>query len=247
MKTNRDDHGFTLIEILVAVAIIAAIGGITYATYAAATQSVSRCRAKIALEQEARAVLRRMAREMRCCYVLPSNPAQDQDRGAMESSREEEHPDFLGRGNSPGGELLQLLTAGGITRPDESSAGLSIVAYRFDESDQALFRRQARPVDAGDLFSDDENWWLVARDVRAVELKYFDGTTWREEWDSRDKGELPRAVSVEIAFETEGAARATFTNTILIACRIADANRSRARTAAGNEKDSIGVSDSHKR
>ena len=96
-------------------------------------------------------------------------------------------------------------------------------------------RAQARFLNSGDLFSGDEKWWPAARDVRSVKLRYFDGKDWHEEWDSSDKVELPRAVSVEIMFETEATNRALFMNTIRIACRNGDVNDAIVRTTRSNE------------
>ena len=205
MNTGRRDSAFTLIEILVALAMMAVIVGIVWASYAAATRSVTRCSASIYVEQEARAVFQRISREIRCCYVRPPE---------VEAASDEEGPPGLrGENNAPDGEILRMLTAGGIGRLDEASGGLGVVVYRFDESRHTLLRAQARLAETGDPLSDDARWWIVARDVQTVILKFFDGRAWYEEWDFSEKGELPRAVSIEIVFENDNAGRVAYKHT----------------------------------
>ncbi len=215
MKTALRDSGFTLIEILVALAMILIILGIAYAAYAGATESVSRCRVRTAVEQEARAVLQRMAREIRCCYLWP--PPVTADRGAARTTHEDARPAFLGKGRFDRAEMLQFVTAGGILKPDQPNAGLSVVAYRFEESRHALLRAQAGFMETGDPFADDDRWWLVARDIQKVGLRFFDGENWHGEWDSDDKGELPRAVSIELTLGIDSAEPATYSYTAWIA------------------------------
>ena len=60
---------FTLIEILVALAIMVIVVGCTYGLYMAATKSATRYRARTEVERDARALLRMMAREVRCSYL----------------------------------------------------------------------------------------------------------------------------------------------------------------------------------
>ena len=178
MNSKQDNSGFTLIEILVSLSIILVILGLIYGTYAATTQSLPRYKANITLDQEARILLRIMAREIRCSYVCSSDVSQDesaQDRGATEVFREEERPNFLGQKKLSRKALLRFVTTGGIARPEHITGGPSVVAYRFNESNHTLLRSQARLVDTSDIASDKQNWTVAARNVQAVFLKYFDG------------------------------------------------------------------------
>ena len=65
---------FTLIEILVALAIMVIVVGCAYGIYFGATRSATRYRARNEVERDARALLRMMGREVRCSYFpLPSD------------------------------------------------------------------------------------------------------------------------------------------------------------------------------
>jgi len=208
VKVGRREPGFTLVEMLVALSMMGILFGIAYATYAATTRSVARCGAKIAVAQEARAVLARMAREIRCVYV--GARARPKKAGGTRDLLEDGPRSLVGHDGSGQGDLLQLLTTGAITRPDELDAGVREVAYRLDESNRTLLRRQTKSVDLSEARSDDRGWWVVARNVRAVSVRYFDGKDWREKWDSQDEQGPPGAVRVEISFDTESGGRTTF-------------------------------------
>ena len=223
MKERQETGGFTLLEILVALSIMLIILGISFATYAAATQSISRCNARMALEQEARTVLRRMAREIRSSYISPSLPASGRSsiRDSTLTGILEEEPasSFNGENDLRDEELFRLVTAGGIPKPDAIIPGLSVVAYRFDESSGTLFRLQARIVDSPEVFDDEDSWLVCARNVKAVALKYFDGEEWYEDWDSDHNGRLPLAVSIGITLETEDGPPVTFVTAARIVCQ----------------------------
>jgi len=193
-----------LLEILVALSIMVIIVGISFATYVAATESVSRCNARMAVEQEARTVLRRMAREIRSSCIPPSASA-SAAKTAEETESFEEKPAsaFKAEKESRDEVLLRLVTAGGTPRPDEIIPGLSVVAYRLDESTGTLYRLQARIVDPPEVFDDEDNWLVCARDVKAVEFEYFDGEEWQEDWDSYSKGMLPLAARIKITLQSK--------------------------------------------
>ena len=237
MKTTRHHHGFTLVEILVALSILTIVLGVAYATYAASTKSVSRCRAHISAGREARALLGRMVREVRCTYMRA--PETVETGGATEILREQRHPDFLGQDDSGNEEILQFLTPAGIGGPDAPTAGLNWVAYRFDEPSGTLYRREASIVEAPESLADEKDWWPVAQDVQSVELRYFDGNDWRDAWDSNERGELPRAVRIVIVLETANAIRFTFSDTAWVTCRKGDSPSTRAQSVTRYPKDDI--------
>ena len=213
MKTQPGNPGFTLVEILLALTMMVIILGTVYAAYAAMSASVSRCRAKVAVDQEARTLLQMVAREIRCGLV-PADRERDgpssEERGRKIVHREENRPYFLGQRNAANGELLRLVTIGGITRPDEVAGIPRLIAYRFDPSSRTILRGDVRFVEGHEALDDEENWLPVAGNVEAVTLKYFDGAEWQDEWDSNRTNTFPGAVSIQLEMETERAGRAVF-------------------------------------
>ncbi|MHC4632893.1 MAG: PulJ/GspJ family protein, partial [Planctomycetota bacterium] len=69
MSGSSGKRGFTLVEILVAMAIIVTIVSMVYGSYFATSKSAETCKAKMALSQQVRKVLQQMARQIRCSYA----------------------------------------------------------------------------------------------------------------------------------------------------------------------------------
>lgn len=142
---------FTLIEILVALAIMVIVIGCTYGIYFAATRSSTRYRARTEVERDARALLRMMSREIRCSYyplAAESPTVQSAPAGAAGSTSSlslapapanvpgatvttttprKDRPvyDYLAGPDGRDGSFLQTLTTGGIADPDQPSSGYS--------------------------------------------------------------------------------------------------------------------------
>ncbi len=72
IRRRRDDAGFTLVEMLVAVVLLAVIGTVFMSVMLAAKDSATATRSVQDLNEEARLGLNRMARELRQATVLTS-------------------------------------------------------------------------------------------------------------------------------------------------------------------------------
>jgi len=202
VRTARANAAFTLFEVLVTLSIVVLILGIAYGTYAAATRSVLQCRSRSVIEQEARAILTRMAREIRCACIR-QNALKKDDAGTLKAWREGDAAPFAG-GNQQDGDLLRFVTAADSCVPDEPSAGLTVVAYRLDAASKTLLRSQTTIV--ADTQPDCQPF---ARNVLDVELEFFDGERWQNQWDYHAKKRLPEAVRIAVTLEDRTARRAT--------------------------------------
>lgn len=67
---------------------------------------------------------------------------------------------------------------------------------------QRLLRREATMIERHAL--DDARATVFLEDVASLELRFFDGRDWRDEWDSEEaNSRLPRAVSIDLALYDE--------------------------------------------
>ncbi len=230
MRTAPNVRRFTLVETLLALGIIALVLGLAYGTYAAATQSVSRCGDRAGLDMEARALMDRMEREMRCVCVPLSSSDGGTIRTGPTGTVGELQPLLVGRGATTDGEVLHFVTTGGMARQDGPLPGLSVVRYRLDRASRTLLRSQGTLVDAGDVPARDVGWLPVARDVESVALAYSDGEKWRDDWDSEDAGALPAAVHVEVTLRGEDTPATTFATSVWLPCQ------AQARVRLGTEE-----------
>jgi prepilin-type N-terminal cleavage/methylation domain-containing protein len=231
LRRTSPQSAFTLIEILVALAIMVIVVGCTYGLYIGATKSATRYRARTEVERDARALLRLMGREVRCSYFLTSNeaptaqsspagtsglpsspslaPAPENTPGATITTitPRTDRPvyDYLTGPDGRDGSFLQTLTTGGIADPDHPSSGLYNVAYRLDAEQKMIFRRQVDMLEPPDSTVQQSSWLCVARGVEAIKCSFFDGTTWTDNWKTDLSTGLPYAVKIEIALtDTEG-------------------------------------------
>ena len=190
MTRARRNAAFTLFEVLVTLSLVAIVLGIAYGSYAASVKSVSRCRARASLAGDARAVLRQMAREIRCAWM----PARDGPKRPIAA--------FVGESSA-----LTFATAAGGWGLDAPSAGISVVGYRCDRG--TLFRSQCSVADAAGQL---DAWQPMVGGARKLEMEFFDGTSWQREWNSEDCMALPAAVRIGITLagrDSESAALAT--------------------------------------
>ena len=85
MSDKWRKNGFTLIEILIALTLIAAILSMVYGSYFATSRSTHVCQARINMCRQGRTALDQMARQIRCAYA---GTAKDED--LKESSTQQE-------------------------------------------------------------------------------------------------------------------------------------------------------------
>jgi len=92
-------------------------------------------------------------------------------------------------------------TAGTANRP--ASQALSSPGRGRGLVRRSLSRAVAEWAEAnGNLASLDRNAQVLAPEVVALQFRYFDGTEWLDEWNSKEEGGLPVAVEIAIAIES---------------------------------------------
>lgn len=222
MNSRSGKTGFTLVEILIAVAIIAAIIAMVYGSYFAASKSARACRIRIALSQQSRTLLEQMARQIRCCYAgsakeskYPESKVPQQKKTTPESIKSY----FNGDSGESGGEILHLVTTRGISKGQTAEDGLFEVVYKFDKYSSTLFFSQERFLDAPLSVAEKRSWQPVAENIENIELAFFDGRQWLQSWDFKEKSELPLAVKINITCEDENYRQYCYGTTAHMCCR----------------------------
>jgi prepilin-type N-terminal cleavage/methylation domain-containing protein len=218
-------HGFTLLEMLIAVTIITLIMAMMYGSYAATTQSLGRYETRSAGRKRADLVLRLMTRQIRCAFAPRSEP---NDRKLTDDSQEPvaaSDPVFRGDGEDPHGEFLTFVTTAGSSTGAESDQTLVSTAYRYDIGEGSLSIRQS-PRAGRPVSRDAAGWISVLDHVADLKLEFHDGVQWRPKWDDRQSLKLPRAVRIRMTIAEGQSGSYQAETTIPIICRTA--------TAAGN-------------
>ncbi len=204
MNNRSGKNGFTLVEILVAVAIIAAIVSMVYGSYFVTSKSAQACKRRIAASRQARELLGRMAQQIRCSYagsVQKSKPAAGKGSLKKEKTQENIINYFNGSSGEMGGQILCLVTTNSIL--EQKSPGLFEVTYKFDKNIGTLFLSQERFVDAPKSLIEDRNWQPLAENIESIELEFSDGRHWLSTWDFKEKKTLPYAVKINLTCRDE--------------------------------------------
>jgi type II secretion system protein J len=212
--------GFTLVEILVAIAIIAAIVSMVYGSYFATSKSAQACKRRIALSQEGRKLLGQMAQQIRCCYA--GSAKQYKSSTSRVSQQRESIPEnavsyFNGNSGEMGGKILYLVTTNSIL--EEKAPGLFEVAYKLDENTGTLFFSQERFVDGPKSLIENRNWQPLAENIESIELAFSDGVKWLPTWDFKEKRALPYAVKININCQDQNYRQYQYGTIAYVCCR----------------------------
>lgn len=236
MNNDRGKSGFTLVELLVALAIIVAIVTMVYGSYFATSKSVQVYQARLATFKQASKVLEQMAQQVRCSYADVSVPADTTAVFGKEKIMLENTINyFRGGPDGPDGEILRMVTTYGICSGQQMD-GLFDVTYKFDKSAGTLSLSQMRFVDAAKNLNEKINWRPLAENVRAVELAFFDGQQWVSGWDFRQKRKLPCAVRISITCEDENYRQYCYGTVANICCQNSHGSSSPPEALAVVEK-----------
>jgi len=220
VNNRSGKNGFTLVEILVAVAIIAAIVSMVYGSYFVTSKSAQACKRRIAASRQARELLGRMAQQIRCSYagsVQKSKPAAGKGSLKKEKTQENIINYFNGSSGEMGGQILCLVTTNSIL--EQKSPGLFEVTYKFDKNIGTLFLSQERFVDAPKSLIEDRNWQPLAENIESIELEFSDGRHWLPTWDFKEKKTLPYAVKINLTCRDENYRQYSFGTAAYICSR----------------------------
>lgn len=183
-------RGFTLIEILVALVVFAAMAAITWS----ALGQIARARAALAIEQERfAAVVRSMSDLERDLRQAISRP--------LRGNYGELQPALLGNGDRI--ELSRLGYANPLAEP---RSNIERVLYAID--DKRLRRGRYAVLDraAGSA----AQWRALVDRISALRFRYLDADgNWSDQWPPREAAveALPRAVEFRLVLEDLGELR----------------------------------------
>ena len=203
-------RGFTLIEVMIAVAVMAMIGAVTYKAFDGAYDLKTRIERAEDRDQAVRGALTRMAREISMAYLSEH----------FDRKRFRERPTFFklkdGRGEA---DLTFTSFAHERLQIDAKESDQAIFEYSLardpDTGLQSLYRR-VKPII-------DEEWErggeraVLAEDIVKFEVGVWDpkNREWRNEWDSAStertgQSLLPPRVKLSLTVIDESGKERTF-------------------------------------
>ncbi|MDT8440030.1 MAG: type II secretion system protein GspJ [Desulfuromonadales bacterium] len=187
-RIHDASRGFTLVEILVAISILAVVLTSVYGMFASVSATGQRLQADSADYHRARVVFDRLGRELRGAYFRADRPALA----------------FSGNSRADGSAELLLTTT--AASPLSRGAGIARVRYLLAEDPEQdgagrVLLRSEQPAHAPEAPSDLADMMRLAPGIEALRLRFYAAGQWREEWDGQTTG-LPELVEVDLRLRT---------------------------------------------
>ncbi len=189
--------GFTLIEVLLAMAILAAVLGILYASFFSAQESIGRAEAVRGDADLARELLSRLSTDIENAYTKGSANVI-----GFAGAKEEAEVD----GEKRRFDSLSLTTLTNWRRPNTKESELWEVGYRFEEKtggdvNRVLLRREKRELSEDVPFAEGGSEEELTGRVRQLRLRYYDGSAWKDDWNWKERAVLPARVEILLVLE----------------------------------------------
>ncbi len=186
---SRTADGFTLLEVIIAIGIMATILVILFGTYSAAVDRAARTRELSQVYHEARVLLQLMANDLRSAYVKESV---EQAQQAVQQVKTRPAT-FVGEDRTESdqpADKLAFATVLPTQRPDVPATEMCHITYSIEPVDEStpsrgLFRRVNCSLEPEDTDQDDV--FLLTELAHGLDFKYYDdeGTEYQE-WNSRE-------------------------------------------------------------
>lgn len=205
-------RGFTLLEVLIAVAVLALIGGLTYKSFDAASDLKTRIERAAERDQTVRGALARMSREISMAFLSEH----------FDHKRYRARPTiFKLRDGRREADVLftsfahqRLITD--AKESDQAAFEYSLGASADGSGKRDLYRRVKTVIDE-EIERDGEKA-VLAEDVLSFSVECWDpkDREWRSEWSSADTSRtgqvlLPPRVKLTLALKGENGQERTYT------------------------------------
>jgi len=196
MENPGRENGFTLIEVMIAVTILALISAIIFTIVFGATKRSRFLDLELSLQTENSVILSLVAEDIRGAFSM---------EGVV--------PFFVGEdrffGDVPGDQVDFLTSSVLPVDPGLSLGSGGEVGYLVsgdEENRFSLFRREEAPFSAP--FDEGGRQWEVTERLASFELAFSDGEEWFDEWDSTieigpGSGKLPKMVRITLVLKED--------------------------------------------
>jgi general secretion pathway protein J len=206
------ESGFTLVEIMLALALMALLTSLLWGTFAQTAKVKKRIEKAQDRTHTVRVALMRMSREIEMAFISKFEAIGSQERRTMFSGIS--HTDF---------DELRFSWFGHIRmRADAAEGDTALVTY-FAQNDpddplaMNLMRRETKRLEAKDLKLIPGETYLLCPAVSRLKFAYYDykQKDWREDWDTtKADGQqyLPTQVRISLTVLDERGMPITFTS-----------------------------------
>ncbi len=192
--------GFTLLEVLIAVAIMSMIVTVIYTSFFTASNNVKQAEEIRDSTDLARTLMAKLSGDIANAYLNPymNAPAvttifygkKVQSDTGLDKSRY---------------DSLYLTPLTNWRRLDSKETDLWEVGYYFEQkpdgSGRVLMRREKRELSKDVPALEGGVAYEMTDHVVSLQLRYNDGISWFDEWDSRNRQKLPNVVEISLLLD----------------------------------------------
>ncbi|MDP1948068.1 MAG: type II secretion system protein GspJ [Nitrospirota bacterium] len=184
----RSEGGFTLIEVLLAVSLVAMMATLVFGSLYVTTSAIEAARASSANEQIVRSTLRVMTDELSVGVSLTSGPWMG----------------INGQQDGQPADSIAFLTMGQY-RGAESTKDTELVRIVYTREGERLLRFVRRNLYG--LTDESVEQVELATKVKAFNVRFYDSKNnlWVDEWDGRGRSGTPKALLIELTLLQENA------------------------------------------
>ena len=196
INTPGKPEGFTLLEVLIAVAIMAGIVTVIYASFATASRNVEQAEARRDATDLARTFLTKFSNEIANAYY--NQGMTETFFYGKKSSSEKDVPRF---------DTIAFTTLTNWRKPNSKDIGVWEVGYRFEETAEkngrTLIRKEKREINADTPPLEGGTDYTLTDRIKSLRLRYFNGLMWTDDWDNRSQRSLlpPKAVEITLVLD----------------------------------------------
>lgn len=216
MRSNRRQSGFTLLEVTIAVSILAIIMGITYSSLNQIIRSKKILDDKRDTGIIANSILTRMTRELQLAMAeiqIMSDPTTGSEPDPNAGMSLLGEPQSIGEGAS-GDKLTWMALEGGQYLPDGGThSGVVQITYRVEKNPEAdsvnkdlyyLVRDEVpfiRPVKRA---YEKRMTFPITKNLVSLEFRYYDARNkeWVSEWKDSSRPKLPKMVKLLVKIKS---------------------------------------------
>ncbi|MDH3454034.1 MAG: GspJ family type II secretion system protein [Desulfuromonadales bacterium] len=184
------ERGFTLVEVLVAISILALLLTSVYGIFSSVSLARERLDADSAEYHRARVLFDRLGRELRGAYFRPS------DRNLV----------FTGTATDDGALELELTTSA-VSPLSQTGTGIAKVRYLLIEDREnpdagRVLMRSEHPV-LEQVDEEAAGMMRLVPGIEAMTLRFYTNGQWQAAWDGRTAG-LPELVEIALQLHSGG-------------------------------------------
>jgi len=204
VSAGHDNRGFTLLELLVAMTMMTIIAASLYTSMSIgfrARESAER----VVQKGRSLEIAVELIKGMLASAMVPTGILAGEFEGEDEDGDEGYDAD-----------TLTFYTADYNPSEDELACDIEKVeismSIREDTDERVIVRKVTTNLLSPKTLEPEEE--ILCGNVRSINLRYYDGSAWQDDWDSSDNyNELPKAVEITIVLEKdEGADKDNYNN-----------------------------------